>query len=61
MEFKIDNKIYISTGEHTAIRKDVFENKFDGKYDFEYLSNHENCSERWQEIFNYWKNEGFIQ
>lgn len=51
---------YIKTGENTAVQKDNFESMFGDSYEYDTLINHEKTTDRWVEIFNYWKDEGFI-
>lgn len=51
----------IKTGKRTFIEKEVFEEKFGNSYKYEDLINHKKCDNRWEKIFNFWKDEGFIE
>ena len=51
---------YLKTSETSYVEKEFFEEMFGDSYDYEELINHEKATERWKEIFSYWKSEGII-
>ena len=62
--FSVDEKTnekYIKTRPKRVIKKDKFDEIFDGKTSYEKLINHENCTDGWKEIFNIWKEKGLIE
>lgn len=47
--------------EDFAIEKEKFEELFNGKYEYDELINHENCTSAWKSIFDNWKKRGILK
>lgn len=43
-----------------AIRKDKFEERFDGLYSYDELIKHERCTPAWKNHFDDWKERGIL-